>query len=121
MKYKNLTTAYSLEILFGLITSLLIILAGPKAIAALAFFGLRPFLLERESLSSKDEYWFQVYQLGKYALFILSAMIIVMYLLNEFILSNGIITRCKEGVIILLPAYVFLHGIIGVINRIKSD
>jgi hypothetical protein len=33
MRYKNLLFAFSLEIMFGLITSLLIIIIGPNAIA----------------------------------------------------------------------------------------
>ena len=80
MKYKNLLFAYSFEIMFGLITSLLIIIIGPKAIAFLAFFAIGPFILESEKISLQDEYWYQSFRLGKFALIILSIIIICFYL-----------------------------------------
>ena len=75
MKYKNLFFSYSLEFLFGLSTTLLIVFLGPKSIVLLALFAIRPFILEKENITPQDEFWFYSFRLGKIALFILSLII----------------------------------------------
>lgn len=121
MRYKNLLFAYSFEIIFGLITSLLIIIIGPKAIAFLALFAIRPFVLEREKISNQDEFWFYSFQLGKYALFILSIIIIGFYLVDEFILSEDVLYNIRDRINVLVPFYLLVHGIIGLITQKNSN
>ena len=115
MKYKNLLFAYSLEIVFGLITTFLIIIIGPKGIAFLALFAIRPFILEKEKISNLNEFWYYSFQLGKYALFILSVIIIGFYLINEFFLSENVLYNFRNRIIVLVPLYALIHGIIGLI------
>lgn len=117
MRYKNLLFAYSLEIMVGLITSLLIIIVGPNAIAFLALFAIRPFILERVKISNQDEFWFYSFQLGKYALFILSIIIIGIYLVNEFFLSEDVLYNFRDRINVLVPFYLLVHGIIGLITQ----
>ncbi|MCL5029777.1 MAG: hypothetical protein M1480_12265 [Bacteroidetes bacterium] len=117
MKYKNLLFAYSLEIIFGLITSLLIIIIGPNAIAFLALFAIRPFILEREKISNQDKFWYYSFQLGKYVLFTLSIIIIGFYLINEFFLSTNALNNFRDRMIVLVPFYLLVHGIIGLIAK----
>ncbi|MFZ2865960.1 MAG: hypothetical protein WA440_14505 [Ignavibacteriaceae bacterium] len=116
MKYKNLFFFFSLEFLFGLITSILIIIVGPKSIAFLALFAIRPFILEREKILPQDEFWFYSFQLGKAALFILSLTIISFYLIDEFLLDEDLLFNYRDRIIIFIPFYLFLHGVIGLLS-----
>lgn len=116
MKYKNLFFAYSLEFLIGLITSLLIIFVGSKSIAFLALFAVRPFLLEREKILPQDEFCFFSFQLGKTALFVLSFIIIISFLIDEFLLDENFLFSYRNRIIIFIPLYLFLHGIIGLFS-----
>ena len=120
MKYKNLYFAYSIEIMFGLITSLLIIISGPMAISFLAFFAIRPFILKSEKLSPQDDYWYKSFRLGKLALIILSIIIIFFYLTSDFLLSNNVLNNYKERIIILIPLYLLVHGILGLIGQYEN-
>jgi len=122
MKYKNLFFAYSLEFLVGLITILLIIFVGPKSIAFLALFAIRPFLLEREKILPQDEFWFYSFQLGKVTLFVLSFIIIISYLIDEFLISENFLFSYRDRITIFVPLYLFLHGVIGLFslrNKLK--
>lgn len=116
MKYKNLFFSFSLEFLFGLITTLLIIIIGPKSIAFLALFAIRPFLLEREKILPQDEFWFYSFQLGKAALFILSVIIIIFYFVDEFLLTENVLFDYRDRIIIFIPLYLFIHGVIGLFS-----
>ena len=116
MKYNNLFVAYSIEFVVVLLSIVLVILFGPKVIAFLALLALRPFILGREKLSDRDEFWHYSYTLGKYSLFLLAAIIIVFYFVNHFLLSNDIIFLFKDRIIILLPLFLFIHGILGLIS-----
>ena len=121
MKYRNLLFAFSLEVIFGLITSLLIIIFGPNAIAFLVFFAIRPFMLEKEKISNQDEFWFYSFMLGKYALFILSLIIIGFYLVKQFLLPNEVLFNYRDRIIILVPFYLFVHGLLGLISKKKAN
>lgn len=116
MKYKNLFFSFSLEFLIGLIITLLIIFTGPKSIILLALVAIRPFILERENISPQDEFWFYSFQLGKITLFILSFVIIVFYLIDEFLLNENLLYNYRDRIIILLPFYLFLHGLVGLFS-----
>lgn len=119
MRYKNLVFAYSLEIMIGLVTSFLIIIIGPNAIAFIALFAMRPLILEREKISNQDKFWFYSFQLGKYTLFTLSIIIICFYLFNEFISSENILHNFRDRINLLIPLYLLVHGVIGLLFRKK--
>jgi hypothetical protein len=116
MKYKNLFFSFSLEFLIGLIITLLIIFTGPKSIILLAILAIRPFILERESVTSQDEIWFYSYQLGKITLFILSFIIIAFYLIDELLFNENILVIYRDRTIVLLPLFLFLHGMVGLFS-----
>ncbi len=122
MRYKNLPFAYSWEIIVGLITSLFIIIIGPNAIAFIALFAIRPLILEREKISNQNEFWYYSFQLGKYTLLILSIIIIGFYIVNEFILSEDLLYNIRDRISVLIPFYLLVHGILGlIIQRNNGD
>ncbi|MEJ2105288.1 MAG: hypothetical protein P8X47_12040 [Ignavibacteriaceae bacterium] len=121
MKYKNLQFAFSIEVMFGLITSILIITMGPSAIAFLALFAIRPFVLEKEKLSYKDDYWFSAFQIGKYSLMIISIIIICAYAVDALLLSGNLLNIFKERIILLVPLYMLIHGILGLFSQRNSN
>jgi len=117
MRYKNLFFAFSLEIFFGLFTSILIIVLGFKAIAFLALSALRPLILAKEKISAQDEFWYKYFQLSKNSLIILSLLIILLSLFAEFIVNNNFLFENKDRFLhMLIPAYMLLHGLIGVLS-----
>jgi hypothetical protein len=116
MKYKNLFFSFSLEFLFGLITTLLIIFTGPKSIAFLALFAIRPFILERENITPQDDFWYYSFQLGKATLFILSFTIIIFYAIDEFLIDENFLFNYRDRIIIFILIYLFLHGVVGLIS-----
>ena len=85
MKYKNLFLAYSIEIIIGFLTSILIILFGAKALAFIALLAIRPFVLDKEQISPQDDFWYKSFQLGKNALIILSVIIIFFSIFVEML------------------------------------
>ena len=119
MKYKNLFFSYSLEFLFGLTTTFLIIFLGPKSIAFLALFAIRPFILERENVTPQDDFWYYSFQLGKITLFILSIIVIVFYLIDELFFIENIFFDHKDRIVALIPFYLFLHGFVGLLSLKK--
>ena len=116
MKYKNLFFSFSIEFIFGLSTSLLIIFIGPKSIAFLALLAIRPFLLERENVTPQDEIWFYSYKLGKITLFMLSVIIIAFYMIDELLFNEDILFNFRDRIIVLLPLFLFLHGMVGLFS-----
>ncbi|MCO6474226.1 MAG: hypothetical protein PHW27_08535 [Melioribacteraceae bacterium] len=118
MKYKNLFFAFSLEFLLGLSITLLIVFLGPKSIVFLALFAIRPFILERENITSQDDFWFYSFQLGKISLLVLSLIIIVLYLIDELFVNEDFLFHYTDRIIVLIPFYLFLHGLFGLISLI---
>ena len=114
--YKNLLFAYSFEIIIGLTTTLLIIFWGPYAIGFLAFFGIRPLILETREISAQDNYWFLSYQLIKYSVFIISFIIIILYLIDNFFSKNDFLFQYRDRIITLFPILLLVHGILGLIS-----
>ncbi|MBI1939425.1 MAG: hypothetical protein HYS25_15050 [Ignavibacteriales bacterium] len=117
MRYKNLFFAFSIEIFFGLFTSILIIVLGFKAIAFLSLFALRPFILEKERISAQDEFWYKYFQLGKNSLIIFAVLIILVSLFVEFFVHNNFLYENKDRVLhLLIPLYIMIHGLVGVLS-----
>jgi hypothetical protein len=117
MKYKNLDLAYSLEIIIGLITAILIILISPKAFIFLAILSLRPFILDKEKISYHDEYWHASFKLGRDALMIMSVIILCTFILIDLLLDEDILFPNSDMILtILVPAFLIIHGILGIFN-----
>jgi hypothetical protein len=114
--YKNLLFAYSFEAIIGLTTSLLIILFGAYALGFLAFLALRPLILETREITARDDYWFVSYQLMKYSIFIISFIIIGLYLVEKFVLGEDLLFLYRNRIIILFPFLLFVHGILGLFS-----
>lgn len=117
--YENLLFAYSFEIIFGLTTTLLIIFLGSYAIAFLAFFAVRPLILKTKEISAQDDYWYKSYQLIKYSLFIISFIIIVLYIIYQFFFNKESLFVHRDKIIMFFPLLLFIHGILGVISMRK--
>ncbi len=114
--YKNLLFAYSFEIMVGLTTTLLIIFIGSNAIGFIAFFAVRPLMLDTKEISSGDDYWYVQYRLIKYSVFIVSFIIIITYLIYRLFLSNEIIFLQRDKIILMFPFLLFVHGFLGLIS-----
>jgi len=114
--YKNLLFAYSFESMVGFTTTILIIFFGSYALGFLAFFAVRPLVMETKEISAKDDYWFISYQLIKYSVFILSFSIIILYFLLIIIQDNEFLFRHRDRIIILFPFLVFVHGVLGLFS-----
>ncbi len=114
--YKNLLFAYSFEIIVGLTTVILIIFFGSQALAFLAFFALRPLILDTIEISGEDNYWFISYQLMKYSIFIISFIIILFYIIYRYFLDNSFLWQHRDRIIILFPFLLLVHGILGLIS-----
>jgi len=120
MKYKNLFLAYSIEIIIGFLTSILIILFGAKALAFIALLAIRPFVLDKEQISPQDDFWYKSFQLGKNALIILSVIIIFFSIFIEIINESNFLFENKDKVLrLLIPMYILIHGLIGLISLKK--
>ncbi|QQS35634.1 MAG: hypothetical protein IPM56_15525 [Ignavibacteriales bacterium] len=116
MRYKNMFTAYSIEIAAGVIIILLIYFIDPNLIFLLSLFALRPLLLEKIEISLEDKFWCVSYEIGKYSLIATSFVIIILFLINEFLIDTSSIN--SESLIILssiVPLYLLIHGITGLI------
>ena len=114
--YKNLLFAYSFEIIFGLTTTLLVIFLVSYAIAFLAFFAVRPIILKTKEISAQDDYWFISYQLIRYSLFIISFIIIVLYVIYYFFLDKEFLFAYRDKIIVFFPLLLFIHGILGLFS-----
>jgi hypothetical protein len=114
--YKNLLFAYSFEIMVGLTTTLLIIFIGSNAIGFIAFFAVRPLILDTKEISSGDDYWFVQYRLLKYSVLIISFIIIIYFLIYRFFLSNDFLFLHRDKIITLFPFLLSIHGILGLIS-----
>ncbi len=115
-RYKNLSFAYSFEIITGFTITLLIIIWGPYTIALLSIFALRPFLLEVQNISPGDNYWYISYQLFKYTSIIIALCIIGIYFIDLFLLTENFLIENKERIIIVIPLFLLIHGILGLFS-----
>jgi hypothetical protein len=118
--YKNLSFAYSFEIIVGLTTVLLIIFFGFPALSFLAFFALRPLLIETKEVSAEDHFWFISYQLMKYSIFVISFIIILFYIIYKFFLDYNFLWQHRDKIIMLFPFLLLVHGILGLFS-LKGD
>lgn len=122
MKYKNLFLAYSIEIIIGFLTLILVTQLGSKAIVFLALLAIRPIILEREKLLPQDEFWFKSFQLGKNALFVISIIIIFLTILLDIVGEYNFIIENKNKILrMIVPMYIFIHGTIGIISLGKRN
>ena len=102
--------------MIGLTTTLLIISLGSYALGFLAFFGIRPLILETKEISAQDDYWFLSYQLIKYSVFIISLIIIILYLIYEIFLEKNFLFLYRDRIITFFPLLLLVHGILGLIS-----
>ncbi len=114
--YNNLLFAYSFEVIVGLATVLLIIFFGPKALAFLAFFALRPLVIKTREVPAEDHFWFISYQLMKYSVFIVSFAVILFYIIYRAFLDSNFLWQHRDRLIVLFPFLLLVHGILGLIS-----
>ncbi len=119
--YKNLLFAYSFEIMVGLTTTLLIIFWDHYAIGFLAFFGIRPLILKTREISIQDNYWFVSYQLIKCSVFVISFLIIILYIIYKLFLEKDFLFLYRDRIITLFPLLLLVHGILGLVSQKKSQ
>ena len=121
MKYKNIFFAYGIEIFIGLLTSIAIIIFGTKAFALLAFFAVRPFVLEKEEIKNPTDYLQFSFQLGKNSIIVLSIFIITFSILSEIMTDTAFLFQNKMVVLkLIIPSFILIHGVIGVDSLIRA-
>lgn len=116
MRYKNLFAAYLIELIFGLIIIFLIFISDPDFVFLLLLFALRPFVLERVEIDIEDKFWCASYEVGKYSIITTSIIIILTFIIDEFIYSGE---KIFIGSLLILasiiPVYLLIHGIAGLV------
>ncbi|HEX9251371.1 MAG TPA: hypothetical protein VF870_03970 [Ignavibacteriaceae bacterium] len=117
MKYKNLNLAFLIEIFVGLGTIISISLIGPKGLAALAILAIRPFVLQKEEIRDKKNYFEFSYKILSNSLSIIFIMIISIIIILQFIpIWKTKLPPVEVMFVILIPFFLLTHGVIGIIN-----
>jgi hypothetical protein len=113
-KYKNLPVAFSFQIIWALIWTLMIYLYGYKGFVFIVVGALRPLVLQKEPISESDSLWQQYYLILLYTAVTTCCLIILFYVFNLFFLPSEFITTNKPNLLLsLIPIFFFVHGIVG--------
>jgi hypothetical protein len=115
--YKSSGSAYLLEAVVGLLTLAAIGAFGEPGLAVIAFIAVRPFVLEKTSMTPEAVREF--YLIGRAGIIITFLTILAYYFSAEYIFN--IYTDWKIIVIIIFPYFLLSHGIAGMIySRLKQ-
>ena len=112
--YKNLPLAFFYQALIGLFSTVLVYYFGVKGIAFIAFLGFRPLIFEWEKIDTPNEWFYHNYRILLYSVYSTCTLIILFYLVDLIFIPQQIIADIKYRIILMIiPAGMFFHGLIG--------
>jgi len=115
-KYKNLPVAFSFQIIWCLIWTILIFIFGYKGFMFIVVGALRPLVLKKEPISKDETPWKQYYLILLYSVVTTSFLIILFYLINIFLLPIDFLVANKSNILLsIMPIFFLVHGIIGLV------
>ena len=112
--YKNPSLAFFYHALVGLFSAILVYYFGVKGIAFIAFLGFRPLIFEWEKIDTPNEWFYHNYRILLYSVYSTCTLIILFYLVDLLFIPQHIIAGIKYRIILMIiPAGMFFHGLIG--------
>ena len=112
--YKNLPLVFFYQALVGLFSTVLVYYFGVKGIVFIAFLGLRPLIFEWEKIDSPDTWFYHNYRILLYSVYSTCTLIILFYLIDLLFIPEQTIADIKYRIILMIiPAGMFFHGLIG--------
>ncbi len=123
MQYSNKFHYYFFEILWGLGWILAIYFMGAKGTIFFVFIALRPFLLKTEPLKPEEIDWRERYYIVLHTVIATSCVVILFYVFSKLFLSDKFLYNNRFMIlyIIILPLFILIRGITGIIYLMKSD
>ncbi len=117
--YKSLPAAFLFQMVVGALCLGAISAWGPAWIGVLALLGLRPVVLKRVTLGEDKNVWAFYYRITKMSVVSLSVTIILIYA------AFGLFSHSSpiKGIwmLMLIPYFVFIHGLFGLIYSLRKD
>ena len=118
MTYKSLPAAFLFQTIAGVLSIISVALLGSKGIAALAILALRPFLLEKTGVFPDQERWHFYYKIMEISVVCTALTIIFVYIFLE-VFSHSV-PFGRLWLLMVLPYFIFIHGLIGLILSTKN-
>lgn len=113
-RYRNLPLAFFYEALIGLFTTILIYYFGQKGLAFIAMLALRPIVFKKNAIEPKEIWFYPYYKIVIYSVYSACAIIILFYIIDElFLPENFLIINRYKIVLMIIPTWIFTHGIAG--------
>lgn len=120
MKYKNLNLAFLFEIIIGFGCIISVSVLGFSGLISLFLIGLRPFFLERETISDEKNYWRFSYKVMLNSIIIISLFIVSVFILIDFVPTLSRKLPPNDQILyLLIPFFLMTRGVVGFIYNQK--
>jgi hypothetical protein len=117
--YSNPQNAFIFQLIVGFLCFLGILLYGMGMIAILALLGFRPLILSQRTVLDPAPYRQFFYRIGKISFVFTAITLVILYVFLQ-LFGNLVIVLGKYRVLAVLPYFIFVHGMVGLIFKDKS-
>jgi hypothetical protein len=116
--YKSLPAAFLFQSVVGALCVVSISLSGPAWFATMAVLGLRPLILKKRSTPPDKSDWKLYYNITKISIVATAVTIIFIYIIFGLFSHSSPIREL--WLLIIVPYFVFIHGIIGLMFTLRQ-
>ena len=112
--YKNPSLAFFYHALVGLFSAILVYYMGLKGMAFITLIAFRPIIFKLQKIDAPDAWYYHNYKILLYSVYSTCTLIILFYLIDLLFIPQQIIADIKYRIILMIiPAGMFFHGLIG--------
>jgi hypothetical protein len=117
--YKSRPTAFLFQSVVGALCIVSMSLSGPAWFATLAILGLRPFILKRVPIPQNNNIWEFYYNITKTTVVVTALTIIFIYIVFDLFSHSSPIRG--NWLLIIVPYWIFIHGVIGLMFSLQRS